>query len=154
MGLRIDDIVQAQAKDLPQIEELEKQSFPDPWSLALFEELLVHPSQALYVAQNKNTIVGYIAFWKILDEVHILNLCVAPDQRKTGIGGELLQFCLNRYPAVDVSFFSLEVRESNIAAQRLYQKFGFKIKTIRKNYYSNHENALVMIKSNSPCMAS
>lgn len=153
MGLKI-DIVQVKIEDLPKIHTIEKQSFPDPWSLALFEELLANPSQNLYVAQKEKDVVGYIAFWKILDEVHILNVCVASDLRQKGIGGQLLQFCLNRYSKDEVSLFSLEVRHSNTAAQSLYQKFGFEIKTIRKNYYPNHEDALVMVKSNSPCMAS
>ena len=86
MGLNI-HIVQAELEDLPKIKALENQSFPDPWSLTLFEELLANASQNLYVAQKEKEIVGYIAFWKILDEVHILNLCVAPTQRKEGIGG-------------------------------------------------------------------
>ncbi|MBI3019603.1 MAG: ribosomal protein S18-alanine N-acetyltransferase [Deltaproteobacteria bacterium] len=153
MGLSI-HIVRAQIEDLPKIDVLEKQSFPDPWSLALFEELLENPSQNLYVARKEKDIVGYVAFWKILDEVHILNLCVAPGQRREGIGSQLLQFCLNQYSTEEVSLFSLEVRQSNRAAQSLYQKFGFEIKTIRKNYYPNHENALIMMRPNSPCMAS
>ncbi|MBI3016550.1 MAG: ribosomal protein S18-alanine N-acetyltransferase [Deltaproteobacteria bacterium] len=144
MGLRI-HIVQAELKDLPNIEALEKQSFPDPWSLTLFEELLANPSQSLYVAQKEKDVVGYMAFWKILDEVHILNLCVALPYRKEGIGGQLLQFCLNQYSVSNVGLFSLEVRQSNKKAQHLYQKFGFEIKAIRKNYYPNHEDAFVMI---------
>ena len=144
MSLKI-HIVQATLEDLPKIEALEKQSFPDPWSVALFEELLANPSQRLYVAQKEKELVGYLAFWKILDEVHILNLCVVPAHRKEGIGGQLLHFCLSLYPSEDVGRFSLEVRQSNSAAQRLYQKFGFEIKYIRKNYYPNHEDAFVMI---------
>ncbi len=147
MGLAI-DIVGAQLKDLSQIEEIEKQSFPDPWSLSLFEEILANPSQNLYVALKDQAIIGYMAFWKILDEVHILNLCVVLDYRKRGVGEQLLQFCLNRYSKEEVSLFSLEVRHSNSAAQKLYEKFGFKIKYIRKDYYPNHEDALVMMKPN------
>ena len=145
MSLKI-HIVQATLEDLPKIEALEKQSFPDPWSVALFEELLANPSQRLYVAQKEKELVGYLAFWKILDEVHILNLCVAPGSRKEGVGGQLIQFCLNQYSTSEVGFFSLEVRQSNKAAQHLYQKFGFEIKYVRKNYYPNHEDALIMMK--------
>ncbi len=150
MGIKF-HIVKAQAKDLPEVHAIEKQSFPDPWSLKLFEELLANPSQALYVAQKENEmkeneVLGYVAFWKILDEGHILNLCVDPQHMKQGIGSQLLQFCLDAYVSQAVTLFSLEVRTSNIAAQRLYQKFGFEIKYIRKNYYPNHEDALIMIK--------
>lgn len=152
MGLKI-DIVRAQPKELARIEEIENQSFPDPWSLSLFEEILANPSQSLYVAKSEKEVVGYIAFWKILEEIHILNLCVPPPYRRQGIGDNLLRFCLD-HSGADVSLFSLEVRQSNIAAQKLYQKFDFKIISIRKNYYPNHEDALIMMKSNSPCMGS
>ncbi|OGP02690.1 MAG: ribosomal-protein-alanine N-acetyltransferase [Deltaproteobacteria bacterium GWA2_38_16] len=144
-------IVKAAESDIAEICAIEQKSFPDPWAEALFQDILNNPSQCFYVAKNnRNHIVGYIIFWSIVDEVHILNLCVAPEYLKQGVGSHLLQFCLEFYKGKTISLFSLEVRTSNSAAQKLYEKFGFKGMYIRKNYYPNHEDALVM--TFSPCM--
>ena len=141
-------IRKATEPDLEAIQAIELKTFPDPWPHFLFEELLRHESQYLYVMQDdlSSGIMGYIAFWKILDEVHVLNICVHPQYLRQGLGAKLLQFCLDLYPKEEVLVFSLEVRKSNKAAQKLYEKFGFEIKFTRAQYYPNKEDALIMVK--------
>lgn len=139
-------IRKATESDLDVVCEIELQTFPDPWPRFLFEELLKNPSQSLYILEREHSHerMGYMALWKILDEVHILNVCVSPNYQRQGLGAFLMQSCLELYSKEEVSVFSLEVRKSNEAAQKLYEKFGFKIKFVRAQYYPNKEDALVM----------
>lgn len=137
-------IRKALTSDVDRIWELEKLSFPDPWPQFLFEEILENPQQELYVAEINHEVAGYIIFWKILREIHILNICVASGERKKGVGSALLKFCLKQKEGD--SFF-LEVRASNFIAQQFYRKFGFVENFVRKNYYPNHEDAVVMVLS-------
>jgi len=91
-------------------------------------------------AWDKDKIVGYIGIEKIADETHIINMAVDPDYRKQGIGTKLIEAILN-----DKDVFFLEVRVSNVAAQRLYKKFSFDVVGTRKKYYQdNNEDAYIM----------
>lgn len=138
-------IRKAQKIDIDRICELEKITFPDdPWPRFIFEEVLEHPKQSFYAATTDDSVVGYIIFWKILDEVHILNLCVAKEKRHKGIGKKLFNYCLSCFPKGEVISYSLEVRKSNTIAQEFYKKLGFKEAFVRKNYYKNHEDAIIM----------
>ena len=90
-------------------------------------------------------LVGYGGFWHILDEIHISNIAVHPEYQRKGLGRILLIHLLEEAITRKASKAALEVRRSNIAAQSLYDAFGFRIVTVRKNYYSDEgEDALVM----------
>ncbi len=141
-------IRKANLSDLDDIHQIETQSFPDPWPKFLFSDMLGHPQQRLFLAKIQKDIAGYIAFWKMVDEVHILNICVDQAHRRQGIARGLLTFCMDFYPEEDVRYFLLEVRASNQIAQKFYKSFGFEEKYVRQKYYPNGEDAIVMILQN------
>jgi ribosomal-protein-alanine N-acetyltransferase len=127
--------------DIPEIMQIENVSFPSPWSSYLFLWELKKENSACFVARYQNRLVGYIVASKVSGEGHITNIAVHPKMRRIGIGKLLLSKCLSTLNARKIF---LEVREYNIAAINLYKKFGFKEVGVRRNYYSNGDNAVVM----------
>jgi ribosomal-protein-alanine N-acetyltransferase len=96
-------------------------------------------------------LVGYAGFWLVLDEAHITSVTVRRDCRRQGLGRQLLTHLLDVAQNLDVRRATLEVRVSNVAAQRLYEGFGFEIIGRRKGYYAKtQEDALVMLKELGP----
>jgi len=90
-------------------------------------------------------VVGYCGFWMAADEVHISTIAVDPSYREQGIGQLLLVVATERAVELGANIISLEVRVSNIVAQNLYRKYGFKVVGRRRRYYSdNREDALIM----------
>ncbi len=91
------------------------------------------------------SVVGYCGFWVAADEVHISTIAVNPSFREQGIGQLLLVTAIEKALELGANLISLEVRVSNIAAQNLYRKYGFKVVGRRRRYYSdNREDALIM----------
>jgi len=126
---------------------IEQASFPNPWSETSFLDEFEKSPPSLYVArENKNKIlVGYICFWLVADEIHLLNLAVRPEYRHKGVGRRLMQFLLKQAGINKVQSIFLEVRPSNTLAQNLYHSLGFKIAYRRKGYYRQEgEDALIM----------
>jgi ribosomal-protein-alanine N-acetyltransferase len=136
----------AHSADLPRLARLEEECFPDPWSEDGFRELLAATGGLVLVAEdNRGEVVGYLAVRRVLDESEILNLAVAPPLRRRGIGRALLEGALEELRLHAISQVYLEVRESNLAAQRLYGGLGFRPIGQRPNYYrSPRENGLVL----------
>lgn len=134
--------------DIDNVLEVEKDSFSVPWSRESFlREIIENKNIALYlVAKIENKAVGYIGVWRILDEGHITNVAVHSDYRNMGIGGMLVSKLLSLCKEIDgISSFTLEVRKSNLIAQKLYRKFGFNDAGVRKGYYQdNNEDAIIM----------
>lgn len=141
--LRIDYM---QESDLPAVMEIERQSFTSPWSETSFRQGLKQSKPPLHflVARHHQNPVAYINFWVVQDEAHIANFAVSPNYRNRGVGKYLFAkslACIRKLAGRDVL---LEVRVSNISAQNLYRQFGFKIASIRKNYYAdNREDAYI-----------
>ncbi len=137
-----------QPRDLPEVMDIERLSFSNPWHETTFQgELQNGPISFPIVAARRTDgrIMGYIIFWKIEDDVQINNIAVHPDARKLGLGEALLRHCLALVRAEGASFVSLEVRVTNAAARRLYEKLGFEVFGIRKDYYTHpDEDAVVM----------
>lgn len=137
-----------QVRDLPEVMEIERLSFSNPWHEATFQgELQNAPISFPVVAERTSDgrIVGYIIYWKIKDDVQINNIAVHPDVRGLGLGEALLRHALSCVQAEGAVFVSLEVRITNAAARRLYVKHGFEVFGVRKDYYSNPtEDAVVM----------
>lgn len=133
--------------DLERVYEIEKLCFPNPWPKRIFEMELETPRSTNMVTMLDGVVCGYIISWKIQDEIHILNIAVHPDFRRLGVGRFLLGNCLDFFSGQGAVLALLEVRDSNLPAQNLYSKFGFKQIGIRKNYYTdNGEDAIVMLK--------
>ncbi len=136
-------------KDIEQVLELERICFPDdPWGRALFEHELTNPLSVFLVARDMGTrqVIGYGGIWLIYDTGEITNIAVHPDYRREGVGSEILavltQICMEK----GMDAITLEVRESNQAAQNLYASKGFLVCGRRKRYYQGKEDALIMTK--------
>ena len=136
-------------RDLEAVCRIEALSFPTPWPKTLFIEELKNPLSHSYIARveedDREVVAGYIVFWVVVDEAHILNVAVHPDYRGKGIGKGLVRSAIETCKALDLRRVFLEVRRSNIVARRLYSGLGFRVVGIRKGYYSDtKEDAIVM----------
>lgn len=136
------------AQDLRQVLEIERGSFDNPWSSALFlQELRIPFSRILVIrpaGAEDEPIVGYLCRWFVADEIHVLNVAVHPQHRGRGIGAILLREALREARAGRAEAVTLEVRRSNEAARRLYAAFQFEEVGVRRNYYGRGEDALIM----------
>ena len=137
--------------DLNQVEAIDAASFPTPWPRdAFLYELKRHRGSLAWVAEWTNSegeveLVETIVIWLVLGEAHIATLAVKPGYRQRGIANKLLAESLIECAKRGVKEATLEVRSSNQAAQKLYQKFGFEVVGLRKDYYKDtHEDAVLM----------
>jgi ribosomal-protein-alanine N-acetyltransferase len=133
--------------DLEEIQDIEKQCFTTPWNISSFRYELGNKDAILKTAVFNNEIIGYICVRTIMNVTHILNLAVLPRFRRMGIGSMLLRDVLQelRQSNTEIERITLEVRESNIPAIKLYEKFGFKITGRRISYYQKpQEDAIIM----------
>ncbi|MBC1458811.1 ribosomal protein S18-alanine N-acetyltransferase [Listeria newyorkensis] len=137
---------QATIADVKSLLRIENAVFSSPWTEKAFRNEFYTNQYAYYiVAEQDDVIIGYAGVWMILDEGHITNVAIHPDQQGNGYGLALLTELLRIAQENNVTKLTLEVRISNTKAQQLYQKFGFKNGAIRKKYYpDNQEDALVM----------
>jgi [ribosomal protein S18]-alanine N-acetyltransferase len=134
-------------KDLEQVVEIEKVSMPSPWSRELFEEELKRDVARYFVLEGEGRVAGYMGYWVAPQEAHIINLAIAPEFRGRGMGEKMVEYCMEFAAKQGARLATLEVRENNREAQRLYEKCGFRTVAIRKKYYSdNQEDAIVMIR--------
>ncbi len=134
--------------DLPAVRDIEDLSFSNPWSDATFRGELQNKGISfplVIVRQDNGCVAGYIIYWHVRDEVQINNVAVHPDLRGKGICEAALKLVLKEVRGKGAVFVSLEVRASNTAAIRLYEKLEFKVLGTRKGYYTNPvEDAYVM----------
>lgn len=136
--------------DIFEVHAIERASFPNPWHLTTFRgEIYNRPISSPYVIVHRleKKIIGYVICWHIQDEIQISNIAVHPDFRRMGVGESVLRQVLSQLKKEEAKYVSLEVRPSNMAAIKLYNKLGFDILGIRKDYYRNPpEHAVVMAK--------
>jgi [ribosomal protein S18]-alanine N-acetyltransferase len=131
--------------DLARVLDIEVECFTMPWSEATFRGLLRRSDADLFVAEEAGEVVGYAAFWAVLDQGELGNLSVASGWRRRGIGERLVHAVLVRAHERGVREVYLEVRVSNYGAQSLYHRYGFAEVGRRRNYYLEPvEDALVM----------
>lgn len=135
--------------DIPEIMAIEKESFPTPWTMGMFKkELESTHSWCLCVRINtpgENIVAAYIIFWLIADEAHLLNLAVKKEYRGQGLAFNLMKAMKEIAGKNEAVAQTLEVRESNTEAIKLYQKCGFVVKGVRPRYYTDtKEDALIM----------
>lgn len=134
--------------DLPAVRDIEALSFSNPWSDATFRGEIQNRGISfplVIVHKGSGRVIGYVIYWHVRDEVQINNIAVHPDLRGKGIGEAALKLVLNDVREKGAVFVALEVRSSNTAAIRLYEKLGFKVLGTRRGYYTNPvEDAYVM----------
>lgn len=126
---------------------VEEASFTNPWTREMYlAELENRGVSFCFLASDEHgAVVGFCSFWRVLDELHINNLAVLPDVRRSGVGSALLTRVLREGAQLGARRATLEVRRSNNAARLLYEQFGFSIAGVRHGYYSNPvEDALVL----------
>lgn len=139
------ELRQMRREDLPRVMEIERECFATPWHESAYLTELSNRSAYYVLAELDGEIVGYAGMWVIADEAHITTLGVARDQRGRHIGEQLLIGLLDESIQRGARRATLEVRQSNEAAQGLYRKYGFAPAAIRRGYYTdNNENAVVM----------
>ena len=151
--MRVDPVVRPSwdwaalaGEDLPEILAIEEAAHPYPWSEAVFEDCL-RAGYRLDGAFHCGALIGYSVVMSVLDEWHLLNLCVAPDQQRRGVGRFLLEKLLDSARSAGAHCLLLEVRASNHAAIDLYRSAGFADIGHRKAYYpapTGREDARVM----------
>ncbi len=137
-------------EDLDRVMEIEEICFSSPWSRWMFlSEISDNPFSTSLVARNlSGRVVAYICFWIVFDEVHLMNLAVHPSERRRDIAQELLRIALEKGKRQGARVATLEVRRSNEAAKRLYERNGFALVSVRRNYYADpKEDALLFGKS-------
>ncbi len=131
--------------DLDDVQEIERLCFPTPWSRAAFLNEIHFEKSVFKTLKMETRLIGYGGFWIVLDEIHISNIAIHPTYQRQGFGRMLLAHLLEEAVARGASQASLEVRRLNMAAQKLYRGFGFRVVTVRKNYYADtREDALIM----------
>jgi [ribosomal protein S18]-alanine N-acetyltransferase len=130
---------------------VEEASFTNPWTREMYvAELENRDVSYCYLAKDEDGLVlGFCSYWRVLDELHINNLAVLPQQRRAGIGSALLKFVLNQGAVLGARRATLEVRRSNEFARLLYERFGFTVAGVRRAYYTKPvEDALVLWREN------
>lgn len=138
-----------QEGDIDEIICIERDSFPNPWSENLFRSEIISPRSRLLVCrttrEQRVSVVGYIVYWRVDDEIHIHNIAVRPDVRRNRIASRLLKEAICCSQLEGARWITLEVRHSNLPAQKLYEKFGFTVRGVRPGYYSDtKEDAMIM----------
>lgn len=136
-------------EDLDGVMDIERVSFPTPWSRKMFEEEIERGfSDAIAaVADPGGEILGYAICWTVAEESHLLNIAVRADARGAGIGGSLVRECIRRGARGRAGRIYLEVRPTNEPALRLYRREGFRFAGIRKRYYTDTgEDAIVLTR--------
>ncbi len=133
------------ASDVERVMEIERASFPYPWSQAFFyQELKVSCASAVLALAGEQAI-GYVIYWLVSGEVDIHNLAVHPGYRRRGVARALLHWVIGDAKERGAGRITLEVRKSNTGAQDLYRSLGFAEQGVRKGYYSDDgEDALAM----------
>lgn len=153
-GIRIEPLTSPD--ELDALMAVEEASFTNPWTREMYLAELEHPAASfLFLAKSSGQVVGFCGFWRVLDELHINNLAVLPEYRRRGVASAILARVFAEGQTLGAKRTLLEVRRSNGAAQRLYERFGFTVVGIRRGYYRNpEEDALVLCRDGFPHTAS
>jgi ribosomal-protein-alanine N-acetyltransferase len=141
--------------DLGAIEEIERSSYPTPWSRSMFAGELTKPSSiCLGAFDETDALLGYLIISRYVDAWHVMNVAVAAEHRRRGIAGSLLAHVFELTAGDGRRGYTLEVRVSNTSAIKLYERAGFRARGIRRGYYTdNREDALIMWRDPVPAEA-
>jgi ribosomal-protein-alanine N-acetyltransferase len=141
------EVRRLQLRDLSAIEEIERVSYHTPWSRSMFAGELTKPSSICLGAFDGETsaLLGYLIISRYVDAWHVMNVAVAPEQRRRGIASGLLARLFELTAGDGRRGYTLEVRVSNTSAIKLYERAGFRRRGVRRGYYTdNREDALIM----------
>lgn len=130
--------------DFASIESVLTSQFDDFWTTSILKQELQNPNSRYFVAIQDDSVLGFAGIWKSVDEYHITNIVVRKDLRKKGIGSQLLEKLIEVAKSEKVTSLTLEVNTNNLSAKKLYKKYGFQILGIRKKYYHQTDDALIM----------
>lgn len=131
--------------DLLRAAALEQSSFSQPWSEKLLAEGLNSPLDTYFVCTCENEIAGYCVLRVLADEGELQRIAVFSEYRRQGVGRKLMEAMLAAAREEGASSVSLEIRESNVGAMRLYEEYGFCQEAVRKKYYQEpEEDAVIM----------
>ena len=151
-------LIPMQESDLDEVLAVEQRSFSEPWTRKMFlgelhgnafaTNLVLRAVGAGFgEGMGAGALIGYIMFWVVFEELHLMNLAVRPETRRHGIGVALVLHALTAAVAQGARTALLEVRASNTAALAMYRKLGFVQKSVRKGYYSHpREDAVIMMR--------
>ena len=141
------NIVPMNEHHVPQIALLEQECFADPWSQQSIASELHNPLSLWLVAQEGQTLLGYVGSQTCLDETDMMNIAVSPASRRQGVARALIEALVSALRERGSKQLTLEVRASNGPARQLYESLGFLQVGLRKNYYRNpKEDALILRK--------
>ena len=146
MESNIVEILKMSVKDLDLIAANLEIDFDNFWNYNVFKAELENGNSKYLVAKVDNKIVGFAGIIPILDEADISNIVVHKSFRNQKIGSLLLSSLIDLANSLELKVLNLEVRESNVPAIKLYEKFGFEVCGIRKKYYNNAQDAVLMKK--------
>lgn len=138
-------IINANISHLLEIEEIESKEILMPWSYNSLKDLLSNDNVVFRVMiDSSNKVIGYYSFAQILDEGHINNIAVRSLDQSKGFGTKLMEDMINQASKRGINALTLEVEIENIKAINLYKKFNFTNEGIRKKYYKNTKDAMIM----------
>lgn len=133
------------SEHVERIMAIEVRSYPDPWTHGMVRQECLNQTSHFFLAFRSGILVGYAGFWLMLDEAHVTKVTVDTPYRRLGIGRQIMDFLLEQALLQGALCVRLEVRESNVAAQKLYHGLGFQETGRRTGYYSRtNEDAIVM----------
>jgi ribosomal-protein-alanine N-acetyltransferase len=143
LKVRLDSM---RASDLDAVQRIEKASFSTPWPAYAYRQEIETNRMAHYiVARVGSEVVGFAGIWLMVDQAHITTFAVDPAWRRQGVGSRMILALLRMSRTLGARNATLEVRLSNTAARRLYERFGFRPVGVRPRYYTdNGEDALIM----------
>jgi ribosomal-protein-alanine N-acetyltransferase len=143
-------------RDLEAVLEIEAMSFTNPWTREMYLREMDNPRVShIYLVRVETAdgaaVAGFCSFWLVFDELHINNLAIHPLYRRRGIGTALLQHAMRTAAQLGARRATLEVRQSNEEARRIYERLGFETAGIRRNYYAHPtEDALILWRPELP----
>lgn len=151
--MNIEIVPLTSAQEIDGILAVEAESFTNPWTRDMYlAELENRGVSFFFLAKNEaGQIVGFCSFWYVLDEVHVNNLAVLPEYRRRGVASSILKRMFTETRRMGAKRVTLEVRRSNLAAQHLYENFGFAVAGVRRGYYRQpEEDALILWREGVP----
>jgi [ribosomal protein S18]-alanine N-acetyltransferase len=136
-----------QESDLDDVLAIEEVCFPAPWSRKMFRDELLNPAAQAFIFEKENKPFGFMIFWAVLDEAHLMTIAIHPKCRGRGYGTRIMEFLEQSAHDLNVKKILLEVARANTSARTLYKNMGFTSIGFRRKYYlAENDDAIVMEK--------